>query len=166
MFLMSLFLCASAVSAANTGNAGPMLNTSKKVNATNLIKVEGAVTGVKKVGNSKLVGYTLSSYKVYYRNKYNQVRWYRCTIHYINYKNVYCNYAHSTGKGGTIQFRKYSNGRWYETDSGDLWTRMGYKTGTKLLYSSYNTWTGSTWVRWLNNYNKYSLIKAFRIRSL
>ncbi len=167
LFLMSVFLCASAVSAASTGNAGPVLNTQQKVSTTNTInKVESTVTAPKKVGTSKLVGYTWDSYKVYYKNKYNQVRWYRCTIHYINYKNVYCNYAHSNGKSSTIQFRKSTNGRWYETDSGNLWKAMGYKTGTKLLYSSYNSWTGSTWLNWFNSYNKYTLKKAFSIRSM
>ena len=155
-----IFLCASAVSAASTNPTGTMITAQKTVGDTQ-VKTNTSNTTLSTT-SKKTVGY-LRTYKVYYLNKNKQTRWYRCTVYYISSKNVYTNYAHSTGRGAYMQFRKIPNSvRWWETDMGNLWTAMGWKTGTRPLYSTYNSWTASNWITWMDNYNKYTLVRAFR----
>ena len=163
VLILAIFLCASAVSAASTNTAGTMVNAPKKVNDTTSSQaVASAVPVPKKVNDTnsrKTVGYS-NTYVIYFQ-KYGKTYWYRCTVHYINYKNVYTNYVNSWGGSGYMQFRKGSvSPRWYQTTYGNFWVYRW--TRTIAITSSHNNWSATNWLNWFNTFNKYTLKKQLR----
>ena len=141
IFVIGVFLCAGTVSAASTHDGGSMVTTQKKVIDTTF---------------HKTVNTLLVTHKVYFK-KNGKICWYTYSTHYINYHNVYTNYATSWGSKGYLKFYK-SNSRWYmkswNTAGPQFWATKN--TITKLP-TSYNTYTSSKWLKYLDNYSKYDV---------
>jgi hypothetical protein len=144
IFIIGIFLCVGAVSAATTGSN---------------------VTVQKKISNAtshQTVGNTIWRTEQIYFTKNGHKYWYRYTTHYISSINVYTNYATSWGTGGYLQYVKSSTSShiWYKKAYGNFWQKG--TTGTTRLSSNYNSYTALNWLSKLNYYNRYTLKQWFQ----